>query len=460
MKLSYSKVLLAALLPLMGTSLMAAEKNDITQESTADDDHAYETALPTVEKSGYDIGNGWIVTGDERTGYVNYNYGNSPENPNPDINKGHTDSRGIFFIPKLSITSPSYNGFQGKITGAASTDLGINDPLYNSRTFGFGASGDPYAILQEAFLSYEQGAHKLHIGAEEIVTPMVDADDWYLLADTYQAAYYENTSFENILFGGYWFYKMAGPWDSGADGAAYHTMADASFVDARDKENAGDAGIFTAVFKYEIEEHNLQIWEYYAPDLYNTFFAQYDYKQTMWGVSFNAGAQVIDYQEVGQLADNDYTNIDYSIYSLKLDGKFENGIDFATGASFYTDGPGAGATLGAWGAYPFFANGMIFHFFESGDMRNANTYKVQLGYDFSAFGLSDLWAGVRYTYFDLNPVYSKTATGLPQDDMPMIGLRVSYGGKTGYYLTTTYEHVDLENEPPISALRIIGGYRF
>ena len=440
MKLSYSKVLLMALVPLLGTSLTAAEQ------------------LQGV--TGYDIGNGWMLTGDQRVGYVMYDYDNSPANPDPTKNQGHTNSKGIFFIPKLSITSPKYNGFQVQFTGAASTDFGINDPRYNSRTFGFGASGDPYAILQEAFLSYEQDGHKFHIGAEEIVTPMVDADDWYLLADTYQAAYYENTMFDNILFGAYWFYKMAGPWDSGADGANYHTMADASFVDQRDKDNAGDTGIITGVFEYNKDEHHLQVWDYYAPDLYNTFFAQYNYKSTFDGVSFDAGAQIIDYQEVGDLEDNDFTEIDYSIFSIKLDGKFENGIDFATGASFYTDGPGAGATLGAWGAYPFFANGMVFHFFDAGYMRNTNSYKAQVGYDFSVFGIKDIWVGTRFTYFDLDEKYSKTVDGRGQDDMKMIGVRLSYGGKTGFYTTTTYEHVDLDHEPRIFSLRVIGGYRF
>ena len=460
MKLSYSKILLAALVPLMGTSLMATERLDASHNNTVVDDHAYEPVQPTDKQEGIDIGNGWIISGDERAGYVNYNYGNSPENPDPNINKGHMDSRGIFFIPKLSLTSPKYNGFYGKITGAAVTDLGINDPLYNSRTFGFGASGDPYAILQEAHLAYDEGDHKFLVGAEELTTPMIDADDWYLLSNSFQLAYYANRSFENILLAGGYFYKMAGPWDSGADGATYNSMAEASFVDGRDKDNAGDSGVITGVFQYSDETHNLQLWEYYATDLYNTFFAQYDYTGKLDTFSYDAGLQFINFKEVGALADNDFTQIDYSIFSLRFDGKFENGFDIATGATFFTDGEGTGATLGAWGGYPYFANGMIFHFFESGTLQNANSYKVQLGYNFSDFGLNDLWAGVRYTYFDLDPVYSTTATGLPQDAMSMVGLKLSYGGKTGFYLTTAYEHVDLDHEPTIYALRIIGGYRF
>ena len=127
--------------------------------------------------------------------------------------------------------------------------------------------------MQEAHLTYDEGDHKFLIGAEELATPMIDADDWYLLSNSFQLAYYANRSFENILLPGGYFYKMAGPWDSGADGTTYNSMAEASFVGARDKENAGDSGVITGVFQYSDETHNLQLWEYYATDLYSTFFA-------------------------------------------------------------------------------------------------------------------------------------------------------------------------------------------
>jgi len=459
-KISYSKVLLTVLFPLVGTSLPATEILDVTQNDTLVDGHEYEPVQPSEKREGINLGKGWILTGDERAGYVNYRYSNSPQNPNPDLNRGHLDSKGLFLIPKLSITSPKYNGFYGKITGAAVTDLGINDPLYNSQTLGFGASGEPYAILQEAYLSYAQDGHKLLVGAEELTTPMIDADDWYLLSNSFQVAYYANKQFENIMFAGGYFYKMAGPWDSGADGATYHSMSDASFVDERDKENAGDSGVIAGVFQYSDDTHNIQIWEYYATDLYNTLLIQYDYTQKLDVISYDASVQFINFKEVGALADNDYTQIDYSIFSLRFDGKFNNGIDIATGATFFSDGEGSEATLGAWGGYPFFANGMIFHFFEAGSLRNANSYKVQLGYDFSGMGLEGLWTGVRLTYFDLDPVYSQTVTGLPQNKMSMVGLKVSYQDKTGFYLTAAYENVDLDNEPSISAFRLIGGYKF
>jgi hypothetical protein len=457
MKLSYSKTLLLALLPVAGTSLYAAES--LVPSDVVEGDHAYETVSHTDQKKdGYILGEGWKVTGDLRAGYVTYDYSNDPKHFDPTINKGHKDSRGFYVIPKLSITSPTYNGFSFKITGGGVTDFGINDELYESRTFAFG-DGTSYAILQEAYIKYENGGHTFLAGNYELSTPMVDADDWYLFANTFQGAYYKNTTIENIMFAGGYIYKMAGVWDGGATNPhRFHSIADQSYVDQRDKDNAGDAGMWAGVFQYTKDEHNLQLWDYYAVDLYNTFFGQYDYSGKFEGGSYDAGLQLINFKDVGG---NRFTPIDYSIFSLKFDGKLDNGFDFSTGAAFYTDGPGAGATLGSWGGYPYLANGMIFHFFEAGDMRNVNSYKVQLGYDLSKSVTEGLWVGVRYTYFDLDPEYSISSdTGLGQDYQQNYGIRVSYNHPDGFYFTGTYEYVDLDQQPEISALRLIGGYKF
>lgn len=457
MKLSYSKTLLLSLLLIMGTSVYAA--NSLHPEGAEENDHAYETVTHTdTEKEGHEIAPGWKVTGDMRVGYVNYDYSNSPKNPDPTVNKGHEDSRGIYFIPQVSITSPDYNGLSFKITGGGVTDFGINDEIYESRTFAFG-DGSSYAILQEAYVKYVNGGHIFLAGNYELSTPMVDADDWYLFANTFQGVYYKNTTIENIMFAGGYIYKMAGVWDGGATNAhRFHSMADQSYVDQRDKDNAGGAGMWAGVVQYKEGPHNLQLWDYYAVDLYNTFFGQYDYSGKFESGTYNAGTQLINFKDVGG---NTYTPIDYSIFSFKFDGKFDNGIDFSAGASFYTDGPGVGATLGAWGGYPYMANGMIFHFFEAGNLRNANSYKAQLGYDFSKQGVEGLWVGARYTYFDLDPSYSiSSSNGLGQEYQNNYGLRVSYNHPDGYYFTGTYEYVDLDQQDKISALRLIGGYKF
>ena len=447
----------------LSSLLMGVEEVHIGNIS---EDHTFEA---TVSKEGIHLGGGWLFSGDMRTGWVEYGYNNPPPG-NPAINRGHIDSKGWYIMPKLSITTPTYAGFAAKITGAGATDFGINDPAYESRNFVFNAA-DPksYAILQESYIRYDANGNLGVVGRQEVSTPMIDTDDWYMLANSFEVAYYTNTMLEDQMFSLGYFHKMAGVWDSGAydpvlapkGGTDFYSMSQASFVSTADKAAAGDSGVVFGAYQYNDERHNLQVWEYYATDLYNTLFLQYDFSSKVGeAFSYNLGAQIIDFQEVGKLASNNFSAIDYSMYSARFNGAFSNGVDFATGLTKYTDGEGQGSTLGAWGGYPYFANGMIFHFFEAGSLQNAASYKAQLGYALPATLAKDIWFGARYTHFDLDSDYSKASNGLGQEKMNLYGVRLSYGSQKGTYFTGTYERVNLDHEEPIDSLRLIGGWRF
>jgi len=126
----------ATLLLLASPAVMASEKPDASAEGTLSQDHTYEP--PVHVNSGINIGAGWLISGDIRTGWLQYGYDNpasvrfqGPDDKyqrgDPNINKGHTDSQGFYVIPKLSITTPILGGFYAKVTGAAATDFGINN---------------------------------------------------------------------------------------------------------------------------------------------------------------------------------------------------------------------------------------------------------------------------------------------------------------------------------------------
>jgi len=415
------------------------------------------TSLSTTTHA-YDL-NGFTLSGDERAGWVSYDYGNP--NGDPTINKGHKDSEGFYVIPKLSLQTPEFSYFNAKITVAGATDFGINDHERESRNFVFDPTENKsFVILQELYLEYDNKAHNALVGRNEIVTPMIDFDDWYMLGNSFEIARYTNTSFKNTRLHFGYFNKMAGVWDSGANGTEFHKMSDASFVDSADKAAADGKGVHYFAAEYNGEIHHAQLWEYYAQDLYNMLFGQYNYKSGSSKYNYDFGLQFIDWQEVGKLKAGNTTNIDYSLYSIKYDGNMDNGFSFATGYSKYTDGEGTGATLGAWGGYPYFANGMIFHFFEAGDLRNAASYKVQGGYNLSKIGAKNTVIKVRYTYFDLDPTYSISSAGQPQESMEMIGLQISYNFMKSGYFNATFERHNIEKENPTDAIRLIGGYRF
>ncbi len=417
---------------------------------------------PVHAEQGIDLGNGWMFSGDIRTGWVSYDYSNP--SGDPFINKGHKDSEGFYVVPKLSIQTPALSGFYAKVTGAAATDFGINNPEKESRNFVFDADDlESYAILQEMFVAFDSPdkSHHALIGRNEITTPMIEADDYYMLADSFEVLTYSNRSLDNVMFTGGYFHKMAGVWDSGANGTEFRSMSDASFVASADKARADDNGVGYLGAQFDNNAHNAQVWGYHAPDLYNILFGQYDFNHKLsGGFGYNFGAQFIQFKETGELADHDTTNIDFYMSSLRFDGTFSNGFGFATGATKYSDGDGQAATLGAWGAYPYFANGIMFHFFEAGSLRNAASYKFQGSYDFSEIGVENLNLSIRYTHFALDSDYSIASNGQSQDAMNLLGFTIQYSFMDGAYMKVQYEHRDTDEEPNTNGLRLIGGYRF
>ena len=402
--------------------------------------------------------NGYTASGDMRTGWVSYDYGNP--NGDPSINKGHRDSEGFYVIPKVSLQTPQHKGFNAKLTLAGATDFGINDEDKQSRNFVFDPTENKsFAILQEIYLEYDTDKHNALIGRNEIITPMIDFDDYYMLGNSFEIAKYTNSSLTDTKIHIGFFNKMAGVWDSGANGTEFNYMSSASFVPQTNKDAAGDAGVYYAAIEYNGDKHHAQFWEYYAQDLYNMIFAQYNLKTGNKRYNYDFGLQFIDWSQVGKLKDSP-TEIDYSLYSIKYEGSMDNGFSFATGYSKYSDGAGQGSTLGAWGGYPYFANGMIFHFFEAGSLQNADSYKVQGGYDLTNAGIADTVIKLRYTYFDLDPRYSISSDGQPQDSMEMIGFQLSYNFMKSGYFNATFERHNVEKENPTDAIRLIGGYRF
>lgn len=278
----------------------------------------------------------WKISGDICLGYVNFDYDNPPLG-RPNIHQGNVDSKGMYIVPKISLLKPTYIGFSAKVTGAGITDFGINNPDYESGTLVYGAKHESFSILQEAYIQYENTGHKVLVGREEIDTPMISNDDWYFLANSFELGYYQNSNLDNITLSLGYVNKMSGVWDSGAEGTEFHFMSDASFVSALDKNNADDSGVSFLAFEYDNEIHSFSAWNYYAYDLYNTFFSQYDYANSLEIFSYEATLQYIDFQEVGELKKNNFTKIDYYIVSAQFYVELTNGFDFSTAVSKFSD---------------------------------------------------------------------------------------------------------------------------
>ncbi|MEA1916026.1 MAG: hypothetical protein U9N42_00695 [Campylobacterota bacterium] len=289
---------------------------------------------------------------------------------------------------------------------------------------------------------------------------MISSDDYYMLANSFEIGYYTNNSFDNITFNVGYLNKMAGVWDSGANGTEFASMSDASYVAMEDKANVKNGGVAFVSAMYDKDEHKVQAWNYYATDLYNTFFVQYDFVSGVNGFRYDVAIQAINFKEVGKLAANNYTKIDYTLFAGKFDGYFDFGLNFATAITKITDGEGQGATLGAWGGYSYFTGGFNFHFFEAGSLQNAALYKAQIGYDLEKIGLKNSWIGYRHVYSALDSSFSKNAKGEAQNAMNTDGVKFTYSHSSGATFSALYEQRVLEREPDANSLRIIAGFKF
>jgi hypothetical protein len=405
-------------------------------------------ASDTLEYSGFKL------SGDLRAGYVNYDYNNA------------NNSEGFYTTPRISITTPEAAGFSAKATGGFATDFGINNNDRESKNFVFNAA-DPksFAILQEAYVKYSNNGNEIKIGREEIDTPMISDDHYYLsLSNSFEVAHYTNTMVKDMTFTAGYVNKMAGVWDSGASGNGgtnFYSMSEASFVSRADKIAAGDKGAAYMGYIFNNNTHKAQAWGYNFTDLYNVLFAQYDFMNKAGRLSYDFGLQYIDFKETGALASNNFTAIDYNIKSVKFAGGFDNGFDFNLAAMKFSNGPGQGSTVAAFGGYPFFAMGSIVHWFNAGSFQNAANYKVAVGYDLGKAGLVDgLRVDLKHVYTALDSKYSFASTGEGQDYQKTYDLGVSYAHSSGAYVNLQYQIADIDHEKDITGFRLIGGYKF
>ena len=420
------------------------------------------TLLPLLlsAQQGINIGNKWIASGDMRNAWVMYDYQNPDENPL--INRGKKDSQGYYFVPKFSLATPEFYNFTFKATGAAVTDFGINDPEKETQNHGFGDSGKSYAILQEAFLEYYSDSQHLLVGRNEIYTPLIELDDYYILANSFEVALYEYHPIKELVIGGGYFFRMAGNWDSGGNGEEFVSMSQTSYVNSEAKEAAGDTGVGFASIDYHDDNHHFQIWNYYAVHLYNSIFTQYSYLLKIDSSEYDFGIQYMRFDGIERLKaikeKNNEDNIANSTYSIRIKGNYKNGLGFNVGIGGFSDDYGDKETLGSWGGYPFFMG----HSFEAGSIRNSFLYKLEGIYDFQNTGKNKLKFKARYSHFDLDSKYSKTARGkgIPQNYMGHYRVKINYEYADNWYFDGGFRIYKIDHEPDITTIRLIGGYKF
>jgi len=277
---------------------------------------------------------------------------------------------------------------------APKDDYTIVDPTL------LGDNNDNYTFLGEAYLQYTLGNTLLKVGRQKIDSPLAGSDDARMIPNLFEGALVVNSDIaDTTLILGHVTKFAQGTFGRVYNGGILAATSGYSAVDTRtrvgDFVKMGDYalgvdtdGVSVASVTYTgIANLKLQLWDYYAHDILNAFYAQADYSVDLGGAKGFVGAQLIKEDNVGDnllatLGGNG--EIDSLYWALKAGVSYQgftlSGAYSQTGENDAADAVYANAIITPWGGMPAFTQGMVTrHQFLAG----TEAAKVALSYNFN-----------------------------------------------------------------------------
>jgi hypothetical protein len=366
------------------------------------------------------------VSGDVRLAYIDYKYDDS----------FFPDSYAGVASAKLSIETKKYRDIYAKVS--FTTVQGIDhDSNKQAMTYIFSETwkgvNDSYTLLQESYIGYESSLLSLKIGRQEMLTPYIDTDDYYISPNSFEAITLQLRPLKEVILHAGYVDKMSGPWDASYDGADFHSMSRQAWIHYSDGTKdtypvdavyaiVGDQGISYLGASYEKDAHKLQLWDNYAHEMFNTIMAQYNYKNKY----FDAAVQYSTKREVGKLKDASAYRVHYDVYGARVGGNINEKWNLDLAYTGVSDDDSL-HFFGSWGGYPEFASGMAVSYFDT-YLRDANIYALTSKHDLSTM-INGLRIKLKYAYYDLNSDYTiNVKKNTPNGD----GYMHAYGIQTDY----------------------------
>ncbi|WP_319583310.1 OprD family outer membrane porin [uncultured Pseudodesulfovibrio sp.] len=233
------------------------------------------------------------------------------------------------------------------------------------------STNEGFAVLGEAYLKVRYADTEARIWRQRIESPFINSNDSRMLPQTFEAYGLKTGAIDNLELSLFWVDK-----EKGRDTELFKSMSYMAGL-----RNV-DRGVIMAGADWQpVDKLPLRFWNYYAPDLDNTFFTQLKYTfGDPEGVQYAVLFQGVDQRSVG-----DQLNGTYNASEAGLMGTLMyDGFTFDLGGSIVD---GASGIRNSWGVYPFFNNMMNYNFSRSGE----KSIYLSLGYDFSHLG----WDGYR-----------------------------------------------------------------
>ncbi|MBL4660875.1 MAG: OprD family outer membrane porin [Alcanivoracaceae bacterium] len=339
-------------------------------------------------------------SGQLRSFYINRDWSGS-------VGDGITDRDALAAGGHLRGETGKWHGVSFGVGFYSSNGLGVNDdnPAAVDGTL-FDDDKNSYSILGEAYVKFSGESSSFTAGRQKLTTPFLGTDDARMLPTLFMAYTYENTGFENTTLTLSHVNKMAaGSFSNaypqiglnGGDITAGGALSLASGYGLNNESarfmNIGNYtsginnnGLFLGGVKHKFSDTlSLQIWDYYATDLFNTIYAQADFKFATQGLAKPFfSAQLINQSGVG---DEDLGRVDGNYFAIKAGVGFKNISGYIAYSDSGSNNSAAtnGGILAPWAGMPAFTQAMAtrHQFFADTD-----AFKIGGRYNFNALGVN------------------------------------------------------------------------
>lgn len=346
---------------------------------------------------------------DVRAVYINYDY-----------DTGFPDAEAFASSLKIKYEQEIVDGLTGGIAFGTVQDLGIMDydksDKKRNMAYVFDKNKENFSLLHQAYLKYTYSKSFIELGRFELETPMLSADDYFVLSNSFEGIHFDIKEIQNYTFRVGYLSKMSGAWDSAYDGSKFESMTKQAwahrgdlgseeYYNLVDDLGVDDAGMGYIGVEYKTDNLKLQAYDHILLDAYNTIFTQVDYTTTLGNKELLAAGQYIKYDGIGALKNNANPDavVDYATYSAKAQISSDN-YKVKLAYTGVTDTPSI-HFFGTAGGYPEFASGMMITYFST-SLRDANIYSITPSFNFESeknvYKLTLL-----YSYYDLNSDYTK-----------------------------------------------------
>jgi len=242
------------------------------------------------------------------------------------------------------------------------------------------SSNRGFAALGEAYVKARFAETEARLWRQRIDTPFINSNDSRMLAQTFEAYGLKSKDFDNTELSLFWVDK-----EKARDTKIFKSMTELAGV------NGKQGGVLMAGADWTpVEKLPTRFWNYYAPDMDNTFFTQAKYG---FDVSEDLGYHFL-FQGVDQRSVGNQVRGKYNAAELGLLGGVDiNGVTLDVGGTVVDN---SADIRNSWGTYVFFNNMMSYAFNRAGEKA------LYLGaeYDFSRVGAKEFSASIKTVFGD------------------------------------------------------------